>query len=130
MPLVRPIAFVCALLVAQGCAPMVDQALMFKETQRRYTNLMRFADFERAIRFVAPDERTAFRERTSSLGEIRFSDYEVRELENLGETATAQVQYSAFRDSNPVLITFVEEQHWEQLDGVWVVRPSFTEHVP
>ena len=131
MSLLRPIGALVAGLGAfalLGCASVyTDQALMFKETQRRYTHLVRFADWERAERFVAPDERSAFRERAALLGDLRFSEFEIREVENLGETASAHVEYTGFRDSDPVVVTFFESQQWEQLDGAWVVRPSFSE---
>jgi len=113
-----------------GCATVEDQALMFKETQRRYTQLMRFADFERAGKFVAPDERSAFRERAAALGDVRFTEYEIREIENLGDTATAQVMYIGYRDSDPIVMTFVEEQEWSREDGAWIVRPVLSERTP
>lgn len=126
--LLRTLALVSiAGLGALGCANVSDPALMFQETQRRYTHLMRFTDYERAGRFVAPDERSSFRERTAALGDLRFTDFEVREIENLGETATAEVQYVGYRASAPVVVTFVEQQSWERLDGAWVVRSTIAE---
>lgn len=127
-PMLR--AFVLASIAgfgALGCATVSDPALMFQETQRRYTQLMRFTDYERAGRFVAPDERSAFRERTAALGDLRFTDYEVREIENLGDTATAEVQYVGYRASAPIVVTYVEEQHWERSGGAWIVRPTIEE---
>lgn len=117
-------------LGALGCATVADPALMFQETQRRYTHLMRFTDYERAGRFVAPDERVAFRERTASLGDLRFTDFEIHEIENLGDTATATVAYVGYRASDPIVVTFVEEQSWERLDGAWVVRSMIEERHP
>lgn len=130
MSLLRPIVAGVAMLgglALSGCATVEDQALMFKETQRRYTQLMRFADYERAQRFVAPDERSAFRERTAALGDLHFTDYEVREIENLGETGTAHVEYVGYRASDPIVVTYVEMQAWERAGGAWVVRPSIAE---
>jgi hypothetical protein len=113
-----------------GCASVSDSALMFKETQRRYTNLMRFTEFAKAGRFVAPDERAAFRDRTAALGNLRFTDYEVREIENLGETATAEVAYIGYRASDPIVVTYIEKQQWERNGGVWLVRPHIAERTP
>jgi hypothetical protein len=115
---------------ALGCATVEDQALMFKETQKRYTHLIRFTDFERAGRFVAPDDRVAFRERTAALGDVRFTEFEISEIENLGDTATARVTYTGYRYSNPVIATFVEEQEWSRENGAWIVRPVLSEHTP
>jgi len=112
---------------ALGCATMADPAVMFHETQRRYTQLMRFTDYERAGRFVAPDELAAFRAQTAALGDLHFTDYEMREVENLGKTATAEVRYVGYRASDPIVVTYVEEQQWERVGTNWVVRPKLTE---
>ena len=108
---------------ALGCAPAVDQALMFKETQRRYTQLIRFTDYERAGRFVAPDVRSEFRDQTRALGDLHFTDYELRDVQNSGSTAIAEVAYVGYRSSDPVVVTYVEHQEWENDGGTWLVRP-------
>ena len=115
---------------ALGCANVSDPALMFRETQRRYTQLMRFTDYEKAGRFVAPDDRSAFRDRTAALGDLRFTDYEVREVENLGDTGTAHVEYIGYRASDPVVMTYVEDQQWERDGGAWVVRSKISVRTP
>jgi len=109
-----------------GCATVADRALMFQETQRRYTQLMRYTDFGRAGHFVAPDARSEFREATSALGDLHFTDYEIRDIQDLGSTATAEVQYVGYRASDPVVVTYVEKQEWERDGGVWVVRPHMS----
>jgi hypothetical protein len=123
-----------ALLVAfgaLGCASVVsDQALMFEVTQHRYTQLMRFTDYEKAGRYVAPDALSEFRDRTHALGDLHFTDYEVREIENLGDTATAEVQYIGYRASNPVIETYIEKQSWELAGGVWLVRSQLDMPTP
>lgn len=114
-----------------ACAHIAeDQALMFEVSQRRYTQLIRFTDYERAGRYVAPDDRVGFRARTEALGDLRFTDYEVREVENLGNTATAQVAYIGYRASDPIVVTYVEDQEWENDGGAWVVRSHIEEHTP
>lgn len=113
-----------------GCASVSDHALMFHETQRRYTQLMRFTDYEKAGRYVALDDRSAFRDRTSALGDLRFTDYEVREIEDLGDTATATVAYIGYRASDPIVVTYVETQQWERSAGVWLVRSQIAERTP
>lgn len=122
-----------ALLVGLGslhCATVSDPALMFQETQRRYTQYIRFTDYEKAGRYVAEDERSAFRDRTAALGDLRFTDYEVREVENLGDTATAKVEYIGYRSSDPIVMTYVETQQWERSAGVWLVRPQIAVRTP
>jgi hypothetical protein len=109
-----------------GCATISDPALMFKETQRQYTQLMRFTEFAKAGHFVAPDARSEFRDATTALGDLRFSDYEVRDIQDLGNTATAEVKYIGYRTSDPVVVTYVETQEWERDGGVWLVRPHMS----
>jgi hypothetical protein len=115
---------------SMGCATLTDQNTMFHESHKRYTRLMRFTDFDRARSFVAPDARQAFHARTDSLRDIHFTDYAVQEIENGKTSATVTVQYTGYRSSSPVVITFSEEQLWELADNTWTVRPTLEEHAP
>jgi hypothetical protein len=40
-----------------GCATLTDNVATFHDTQRRYTQLMRFSDYDHAGLYVAPDAR-------------------------------------------------------------------------
>lgn len=113
-----------------GCATLTDQNVMFHETQKRYTRLMRFTDFDRARSFVAADARDAFRDRTVALRDIHFTDYAIQEIDNGKTSATVTVEYTGYRSSSPVVITFSEEQHWTLADNAWTVRPTLQEHAP
>jgi len=119
---------VCALMGSWGCAVLTDQQAMFHETQRRYTNLMRFTDFDRARAFVAPDARQAFSERTAALNGIHFTDYSIVDVENGPNRATVTVNYSGYRASSPVLVSFSEQQEWQLANNLWTVRPTLEEH--
>jgi hypothetical protein len=130
MSFVRP-GLACALLFAMtSCATVADKSVIFHDAQRRYTRLMRFTDYERAGRFVAPDRREEFRERTAALGDLRLSDYELQDVELNGDTAIARVEYVGYRASQPIVVTYVEEQQWELMDGAWQVRPILEERAP
>jgi hypothetical protein len=113
-----------------GCASMADQNTMFHDTQKRYTRLMRFTDFDRARSFVATDARDAFRDRTVALRDIHFTDYTVQEMDNGKTSAIVIVEYTGYRSSSPVVISFSEEQHWELAENTWTVRPTLQEHAP
>ena len=115
---------------SMGCATLTDQNTMFHDSQKRYTRLMRFTDFDRARSFVAPDARQEFHARTDSLRDIHFTDYEVQEIENSRTSATVTVRYTGYRSSSPIVITFSEEQLWELADNTWTVRPTLEEHAP
>ncbi len=121
----------CAVAVgAWGCASMADQNTMFHETQKRYTRLMRFTDFDSARSFVAVDARDAFRDRTVALRDIHFTDYAVQEMDNGKTSATVIVEYTGYRSSSPIVISFSEEQQWELAENIWTVRPTLQEHAP
>lgn len=130
MSFIRP-GVACTLLFAMtSCAGMGDRTVVFHDTQRRYTRLMRFTDYEKAGRFVAPDSRQQFRDRTAALGNLRFTDYQLQEVEATGDTAIARVEYVGYRANQPVVVTYVEEQQWELMGGSWVVRPIIEERTP
>ena len=113
-----------------GCASIADQNTMFHETQKRYTRLMRFTDFDRARSFVAADAQVAFRDRTVALRDIHFTDYSIQQIENDKTSATVLVEYPGYRSSSPTVISFSEEQRWELAENAWTVRPSLQEHAP
>jgi hypothetical protein len=115
-------------LGALGCATFTDQGAMFKESSRRYTRLMRYTDFDKARAFVAGDAKQSFRETTAALGNIRFTDYEIEEIESDGKSGTVTVQYSGYRPTSPTVVTLSEEQHWELLGNTWMVRPTLAEN--
>ena len=115
-------------LAALGCATLTDQGAMFKESQRRYTRLMRFTDFDKARAFVAVDAKADFRKTTTALRDIRFTDYEIEEIETDGKTGTVVVAYSGYRASSPTVVTLSEEQHWELNGNSWIVRPTLQEN--
>jgi hypothetical protein len=107
-----------------GCATLTDNVATFHDTQRRYTQLMRFSDYDHAGLYVAPDAREKFLDRTEKLGDLRFSDYEIREIDGNGTTAHAKVEYFGYRASSPIVVTYVEDQRWERQGTSWIVHPS------
>lgn len=126
-------AFVFALAtsaLATGCASVSDKMVVFQDTQRRYTQLVRFTDYEKAGRYVVPEDRRAYRERTGALGDLRFSDYDIEDVQADGDSATARVQYVGYRSSSPIVVTYVEEQEWRFESGTWQVRSVIEERTP
>ena len=114
-----------------GCATPGHQETVLKETQRLYTRHMRWSDYDRAAKFVAPEGREAFLERTDQLGPLRIIDYRVllMDIEDQALSATVLVNYSAYRRSSPVAIIVRERQQWqrETETGKWHVSSSFEE---
>lgn len=119
-----------ATALTTGCATVSDKKVVFQDTQRRYTQLMRFTDFEKAGRYVVPEDRSYFRERTGALGDLRFSDYEISDVQATGNSGTARVEYIGYRASSPIIVTYVEEQEWQFVSGAWQVRSILEEVRP
>jgi len=132
----RPVlsrALLCgvALLGASACTTLQDplgRRSDLKEEQRRYTNFVRWGELEAASRFVAPDAREDFAAMASTLGAIRFTDYEASELEFAEDgSATAVVVYRGYRLSTAIDRPLSETQRWTRdPDTGWRVRSDWS----
>lgn len=111
----------------------LDQEAVFEDAQKRYTLLMRWAEFERASRYVDPDHRADFLEEAEKLRELRFTDYVLRsrELHADQESATARVFYRAYHVSSLIETTYEETQEWrrDEESGAWRVQPTLQPRV-
>jgi hypothetical protein len=135
----RAVAALCsalALAALMGCAngefrpgDPFDRKLSFSESQRQYTVLVRFAEFQKAKAFVFEDEREKFMTDIAAFKEARFTDYESEEvdLDEEKRTATVRVTYKAYLPSNPYEIEIVEIQEWsrEGMGNTWQVHSRF-----
>lgn len=102
----------------------------FYEIQKHYTQMVRWAQFERARNFVDPEDLSGFSERTRELRNVRFTDYAIHGVEFAedGDTATVQVTYFAYLRTAPVTVAYDEQQEWRRGEGrVWRVRSSFAQ---
>lgn len=99
----------------------------FTESQKRYTQLVRWAEFARASQYVDPDFREAFRADVRRLSELRFTDYDIRRRSDPEEqSATVHVTYQAYRIASLLETAVQEEQQWYRDDsGRWWVKPRF-----
>jgi len=113
----RPVRLLllCALLLAgpSGCItwftdPMGYHAA-FDDMQRQYTNYLRWGQIEKASSFVDPELREAFLKQAPAFEGLRITDYEVGEIEYLGDNATVTVTYAGY-----ALDTFIERKIREQ----------------
>jgi hypothetical protein len=127
-------AIVAALAAfAMGCAngefrfnDPVGREKALEEVQRRYTNLVRWNEFDAAAKFVHPEAREEFL--SIAPGEdLRFTDYEIKPIELDEELANASIQvtYLAYRRNSPYEYKVVETQNWEREGVSWSVRSSF-----
>jgi hypothetical protein len=103
----------------------------FEDAQRRYTQLIRWAEFGEASNYVDPARRDQFFVTVEALAEVRFTDYAVRfkEVSPARDSATVHVTYRAYRLSSMVETQFEERQEWsrEWTTGHWLVRSEFVE---
>lgn len=121
-----------AALVAAGCAQLQHQLepqFIFQESQRRYTQLVRWAEFDRAGGFVAEEARAEFLAKAAELGRVRFTDYKLREttFSDDGDEVTVRVTYYVYLRTQPIAIALDEEQQWKRENDAWMVRPTFTQ---
>lgn len=130
----RPVAALLALAVAgvsSACFSFGDplaRGEALEETQRRYTEMIRWGDIDKAARFVDPAQREEFLALAENFDLIRITDYEIGELDIDPETlahAEVDVTYHGY-----VLNEFVERrvsdhQVWYREAGNdWLVRPE------
>ena len=106
-----------------------DRQLTFDESQRRYTVLVRFSEFQKAKDFVAEDHRADFLATMKSLEDARFTDFESEsvELDDEKQSATVQVTYTIYTPSLPYEVEVGEQQVWSR-DGIsnhWKVVSTF-----
>lgn len=123
-------AVLCA---AFGCAstftdPSGKRASL-EEAQRRYTELVRWGEIERAGEFVDPDMLDEYLDHASAFQGIRFTDFESGHLifDDDKDTATVTVVYHAYSMSTLLEKRIREKQHWYREDGmsnVWRVKPD------
>ncbi len=123
-------------LIAVGLAACVspsdpwERERALEQTQKRYTEALRWGNLEKASRYVDPEMRGDFLALADSFETIRITDYEIGELDLDEETlaqAEVDVTYRGY-----VLPTYVEKrvrdhQVWyrdEDSGSEWRVRPE------
>ena len=118
------------LVPAWGCASLfsdpLDRRGQFEDTQARFTQYIRWGKFEEAARFVDPEMREEFMSCAPELSDLRFSDYEIREvsIQDGVKSASVDVRYTAYRLSLPVERTVALTEEWtrDEATGVWTVK--------
>jgi len=100
-----------------------------EQSQRRYTELVRWGQLERASAFVDPEQRDEYLKNAAAFDTIRVTDFESGQLEFDPErsSATAIVVYHAYSKSTLLEKRIRENQQWyrdETLANQWHVRPE------
>lgn len=122
---------------ALGCAfgeirwdDPLQREISLEDAQHRYTVLVRWNDFEKAARFVDPEQRDAYLANFPDFRDIRFTEFESDAL-SIGPdlaSATVEVKYYAYTATSPIETAVTETQQWYRDSGVgnhWFVRSTF-----
>jgi hypothetical protein len=128
----------CALcaFAATGCMTVIEDPLGHREAledaQKRYTDLIRWRDAEKAAIYVDPELRKEFLAQAEVLETLEISDYEIGDLEfgEDDETATIDVTYRGYSLSHLIerKIRVTQEWHRDE-DNTWLVSPDLDDVV-
>ena len=119
-----------ALLTLAGCVSPTDplgrkQAL--EDSQRRYTNLIRWGDIEKASEFVDPALRQDFLGYAEELESMRVTDFEIGTIRyDADDSAHVKVTYHGYSVGTFLEKPIREQQRWFREDGSseWWVQPE------
>lgn len=116
-----------------GCATFPLDPFEFtrslSESQRKYTQYVRWGEFELASRFVDADLRADYLAKLEPFeASIRLGDYEIRQIDYDDEKLNADVDvtYEGYHLSSLVVKTVHESQKWSRDTGskTWWLTPD------
>jgi hypothetical protein len=108
-----------------GCAALDYQnENNFIDTQKRFTQYVRWGKIAKASEYVDIGMREEFLSLAPELTDLRFTDYEILEMDIADDLqeATVEVRYSGYRLSMPIERSVDLTQEWKRDDsGLWQV---------
>ena len=124
-------------LGAIGCRALLTDPLgrqnSLEEIQRRYTELIRWGELEKAGVFVHPESKEEFDSVSKAFEGIRLTAYEIGNIHLREENtkASVTVTYRGYAHATLIEKPIREHQEWvrEGTSNDWRVRPSLTEFV-
>ena len=123
-------------VIALGCAACVspsdpwERGEALKQTQKRYTEALRWGDLEKAARYVDPEMRSDFLALSNAFENVKITDYEIGELDLDTDTlakAEVVVTYRGYALPQYVEKRVKDHQVWyrdEESGNEWRVRPE------
>jgi len=104
----------------------LDRRGSFKETQTKFTQYVRWGNFEQAGQFVDPENRAEFMSFAPEFSALRFSDYEITRVD-IGEgvrSASVDVRFTGYLLHMPFerSVELTEEWTRDEATGVWTVK--------
>jgi hypothetical protein len=130
------VAMATLLLCSLGCASsFVDptgRITSLEETQRKYTQLVRWGEIKRASMYVEPELREEYLSYAPLFDQIRITDTDTDEVKmDAGEkTADVDVVYHGYSYTTYEEKRIFETQSWTRYEGVkniWLVRPEIAQ---
>ncbi len=102
-----------------ACAAITDPMQhedIFREKQRKFSQYVRWGNVQGAAAFLVPEQRDEFMALAPQLADVRFSDYEILQLDlnDAMNEASVDVLYTGYRLSYPVSRTMVMKQTWKR----------------
>jgi hypothetical protein len=96
----------------------------FNDTQRQYTQALRWGEIEKASSFVDPALREQFLAHAPAFQALRITDFAIGEVDYRDDSATVTVTYDGYSLDSFVERKIREEQAWYREDGSnrWRVR--------
>ncbi|HBZ70514.1 MAG TPA: hypothetical protein DEP35_12605 [Deltaproteobacteria bacterium] len=109
---------------------LLDRRGDFEDSQREYTQSIRWGAFDQARRFVAKDAIERWDASRPLLSDVRFTEYatQANEFDLEKMTATVRVTYNGYKVNSLIERTVQEKQEWfrDPVTGQWLVRPDLT----
>ena len=118
----------CAVLLAgpTGCITWFTDPMGYKaafdQTQRQYTQYLRWGELGKASAFVDPSLREAFLKQAPAFESMRITDFEIGEVAYTSESATVTVTYQGYSLDTFVERKIREDQNWHRQGSGWLVR--------
>jgi hypothetical protein len=126
----RATSWLSVALLVLGCVSPSDplgHRDALEDAQKRYTDMIRWRDAEKAVQFVEPSMREQFLANASLLETLEISDYDLGEFEYGEDDTTAQVEvtYRGYSLSHLIERKVRVTQEWRRDDDHgWRVTPD------
>ena len=118
----RPIAVLLLVSMLVACQSVTDplgRQEALEDSQKRYTDFVRWGDLERASRFIDPERRDDFLDQIPRFEHFRVTDFDVQDIEYDGEDEVqVVVTYHGFSLLDLVERRFREQQRWVRDPGL------------
>lgn len=136
MPRRALLALVLLAFAASGCQSFADpfsRKESLKQSQKKYTEMIRWGDLDRASHYVDPELLEDFLAYAPAFEDIRVTDFEIGEIDYAPDAVDITVTYRGYSIATLVERPFRERQAWYREGGFfsnqWRVRPSFADLV-